>query len=51
MLIENCVDYRRLHRRNQDLIRKAIELHLKGMREEGDPIPEPRTVCDNVEVA
>lgn len=35
----------------RDLIRQAIELHLKGMREDGDPIPEPRTVCDNVEIA
>ncbi len=32
-------------------ITAAIELHLQGMREDGDPIPEPRTVCDNVEVA
>jgi predicted RNase H-like HicB family nuclease len=35
----------------KERIRQAIELHLKGMREDGDPIPEPRTVCDNVEVA
>ena len=34
----------------REFIRKAIELHLKGMREDGDLIPEPRTVCDNVEV-
>jgi predicted RNase H-like HicB family nuclease len=32
-------------------ITKAIALHLRGMREDGDVIPEPRTVCDNVEVA
>jgi predicted RNase H-like HicB family nuclease len=32
-------------------ITQAIELHLRGMREDGDVIPEPRTVCDNVEVA
>ncbi|HLH30393.1 MAG TPA: type II toxin-antitoxin system HicB family antitoxin [Terriglobia bacterium] len=32
-------------------LRTAIELHLKGMREDGDAIPEPRTVCDNIEVA
>jgi len=32
-------------------IKEAIELHLRGMREDGDPIPAPRTVCDNVEVA
>ena len=24
-------------------IQEAIELHLEGMREDGDPIPEPRT--------
>jgi len=35
----------------REKIRVAIELHLKGMREDGDLIPEPRTVCDNVEVA
>ena len=32
-------------------IQKAIELHLKGMREDGENIPEPRTVCDSVDVA
>lgn len=26
------------------LIREAIELHLAGMREDGDPIPEPSSV-------
>ena len=25
------------------LIREAIEFHLEGMREDGDPIPEPTT--------
>ena len=35
----------------KDRIRKAIVLHLEGMREDGDPIPEPRTVCDCVDVA
>jgi len=32
-------------------IREAIELHLKGICEDGDVIPEPRSICDNVEVA
>ena len=27
----------------KERIRKAIELHLKGMREDGDVIPQPRT--------
>lgn len=25
-------------------IREAIELHLAGLREHGDPVPEPRTL-------
>jgi hypothetical protein len=32
-------------------MKEAIVLHLQGLREDGDVIPEPRTVCDNVEVA
>jgi predicted RNase H-like HicB family nuclease len=35
----------------KERIREAIELHLKGMREDGEVIPQPRSVCDNVEVA
>ena len=31
-------------------IKQAIALHLKGMREDGEPIPEPRVACDTVEV-
>ncbi len=27
------------------LIREAIEFHLAGMREDGEPIPEPTTVA------
>jgi predicted RNase H-like HicB family nuclease len=29
----------------------AIALHLEGMREDGDPIPEATTLCDYIEVA
>lgn len=32
------------------LIREAITMHLQGMREDGDPIPEPSTVADYVTV-
>jgi len=27
----------------EDLMRGAIEMHLAGMREDGEPIPEPTT--------
>ena len=30
-------------------MQEAIELHLEGMREDGDPVPEPTTVSDYVE--
>lgn len=32
-------------------IREAIEFHLEGMREDGDPIPEPTTRVTYAEVA
>ena len=32
-------------------IREAIEFHLRGMREDGLPIPEPSIQVDYVEVA
>jgi predicted RNase H-like HicB family nuclease len=31
------------------LVREAIQMHLRGMREDGDPIPEP--TCIAVQVA
>lgn len=35
----------------QQLIREAIELHIKAMREDGDSIPEPTTQTDYIEIA
>lgn len=35
----------------ETLIRKAIELHLSGMREDGTPIPPPSSQVEYVEVA
>ncbi|HEY0544989.1 MAG TPA: type II toxin-antitoxin system HicB family antitoxin [Pyrinomonadaceae bacterium] len=32
-------------------IREAIDLHLRGMREDGLPIPEPTSRVDYVEAA
>ena len=31
-------------------IREAIEFHLEGMAEDGDPIPEPTLIAINVDV-
>jgi predicted RNase H-like HicB family nuclease len=32
------------------LIAEAIEFHIEGMRLDGEPIPEPVTVTESVEV-
>jgi predicted RNase H-like HicB family nuclease len=32
-------------------IREAIEFHLEGMREDGEPVPEPTTEVAYAEVA
>ena len=34
----------------KELIREAIEFHLQGMREHGDPIPEPTATTEYVSV-
>ena len=33
-----------------ELIRKAIDFHVEGMREAGEPIPEPTAIAEYVEV-
>jgi predicted RNase H-like HicB family nuclease len=33
------------------LMRRALELHLEAMREEGIPVPEPQSYATYVEVA
>jgi predicted RNase H-like HicB family nuclease len=32
------------------LIAEAIAFHLEGLREDGQPIPEPSSLCEYVEV-
>ena len=32
------------------LIKEAVEFHLEGLREDGEPIPEPSSEADIVEV-
>jgi predicted RNase H-like HicB family nuclease len=33
------------------LIAEAIEFHIDGLRMDGEPVPEPTTVAESVEVA
>jgi predicted RNase H-like HicB family nuclease len=32
------------------LIAEAIEFHIEGLRVDGEPVPEPTTVADTVEI-
>jgi predicted RNase H-like HicB family nuclease len=34
-----------------ELIRRAIGLHVAGMREDGEPIPEARTIAEYIVAA
>ena len=31
-------------------MREALSFHFEGMQEDGDPIPDPQTLCDYVDV-
>jgi predicted RNase H-like HicB family nuclease len=33
------------------LMKEAIEMHLEGMREDGDPIPEPTSLADYITIS
>lgn len=32
------------------LITEAIEFHIEGLREDGEPVPEPTTLAEAIEV-
>jgi predicted RNase H-like HicB family nuclease len=49
--LPGCVAAGKTLKETQRLIREAIELHLQGMREDGDPIPEPSSIADYVTVS
>jgi predicted RNase H-like HicB family nuclease len=35
----------------KQLIQEAIKFHIEGLRLQGDPVPEPVTMAETVEVA
>ncbi len=46
-----CVATGKTIQETEQQIREAIEIHLRGMREDGLPIPEPSSQVEYVEVA
>ncbi len=49
--LPGCVATGRTTEETEKEIREAIDLHLRGMREDGLPIPEPSSSVDYVEIA
>ena len=49
--LPGCVAVGETEAEARDLIREAIEFHLEGMHEDGDPIPSPSAQVEYVEVA
>jgi len=48
--LPGCVATGQTRKETEQQIRQAIELHLRGMREDGLPIPEPVSHVEYVEV-
>jgi len=49
--LSGCVATGQTIEETEQQIREAIEIHLRGMREDGLPIPEPSSQVEYVEVA
>jgi predicted RNase H-like HicB family nuclease len=49
--LPGCVATGRTVEETERHLREAIELHLEGMKKDGQPIPEPSSSVDYVEVA
>lgn len=48
--IDGCIAAAKTVRATKALMQEALEFHFEGMAEDGDPIPEPTSVVDYVEV-
>jgi predicted RNase H-like HicB family nuclease len=48
--LPGCITTGRTVQEIERNIREAIELHLEGLREDGQPIPEPHTAVTYVEL-
>jgi predicted RNase H-like HicB family nuclease len=49
--LPGCIAAGKTLAQTKRLIRSACEMHLEAMRRDGDPIPEPTSLSDFVEVA
>ncbi|MBZ5593304.1 MAG: type II toxin-antitoxin system HicB family antitoxin [Acidobacteriia bacterium] len=49
--LDGCIATGRTVEETERLIREAIELHLRAMKEIGEPIPAPTSLAREVEVS
>jgi predicted RNase H-like HicB family nuclease len=49
--LPGCVAAAETLEETKRLMQEGVEFHLQGMREDGDPIPEPTTQVDYAEIA
>ena len=49
--LPGCVATARTREELMEEIREAIAFHIEGIREDGEPIPEPQATAETVEVA
>lgn len=49
--LPGCVATGKTVEETEQQIREAIEFHIRGMREDGLPIPDPSSQVDYVEIA
>ena len=49
--LPGCITTGKTIEETKELMKEAIAFHIRGMHEDGDPIPEPTTTAALVEVA
>jgi predicted RNase H-like HicB family nuclease len=49
--LPGCVATGQTMEETEEHIREAVDLHLRGMREDGLPIPEPSSSVDYIDIA
>ncbi len=49
--LPGCVAAGATFEETAELMRKAIQMHLAGMREDGEPVPEPQTIVEYIVAA
>lgn len=48
--LDGCIATGKTVEDTERLIREAIELHLRAMRDVGEPIPEPTSLAREIEI-